>query len=175
MARRIIERENFGFIRLKLILKLGRMDKSEDSTEGFTKHSREEEILRRVNAVLAAVASNVPLSIFSNDYWRIYLKSLDPMHNPPHHLEVTRIVECAIDIAMAEFVSIVSERRAELSHGFVSLSTDFVTDATRREPFGVIIVDLIAECYDLEDGRHLFMSKDTAARCTDMLLSVSLS
>eukprot|EP00956_Cyclotella_meneghiniana_P033656 scaffold98044_cov37-Cyclotella_meneghiniana.AAC.1 len=93
------------------------------------------------------------------------------MHKPPHHLETTRIVECAIDIAMAEFTAIVADRRKELGHGFASLSTDFVTDATRREPFGVIIVDLIAECYDLEDGRQLFMSKETAARIADQLLS----
>ena len=78
-------------------------DNNEDSREGnTTKHSRKEEILRPVNSVFAAVASNIPLSILSKDYMRIYLKCLDPMHKPPHHLEVTRIVECAIDVAIAE-------------------------------------------------------------------------
>jgi hypothetical protein len=167
-ARRIVELSKPGAVRLQRILKLG---KKESGTNNC-KANRDVDMVRRVKGVMACVSSNVPLSVFTNVHFKEYLKSLDPSHSPPHHLEINRVIECLIDAGMAEFVKIVNDRRGVLGHGFASLSTDFVTDATRREAFGVILVDLIAESYEMENGQSLFMSKETAACVKDKLLSV---
>ena len=46
-----------------------------------------------------------------------------------------------------------------LNHSFLSVNTDFWTDTHRKECFGAIVADIIAEKYLLDDGRELFMSK----------------
>jgi hypothetical protein len=150
-----------------------KLDRKE-SAPGDTKHPHEEDMEKRVLGVMAAVATRVPLNVFINVYMRNYLGLLDPKHRPPHHLEINRIIEVMIDVAVAEFVKICNDRRSLLSHGFLSLSTDFVSDSVRRESFGSIIADLVAERYELVDGRVLFMSKETAARIVEELLTVSL-
>ncbi|KAL7501871.1 hypothetical protein ACHAXN_000457 [Cyclotella atomus] len=102
----------------------------------------------------------------------MYMQALDSKHRPPHHLETNRIIEVLIDGAFAEFLRIVEDRRTLLGGGFTSLSTDFVTDLVRRESFGVILTELVAEKFDLEDGRSLHMSKETAGNLSSELLSV---
>lgn len=169
VARRIVELNKPGAVRLLRILKLGK----KDSGANDNKANRDVDMVRRVKGVMACVSSNVPLSVFANVHFKGYLKSLDPSHSPPHHLEVNPVIECLIDAGMAEFVKIVKDCRQVLGHGFASLSTDFVTDATRREAFGVILVDLVAESYEMENGQSLHMSKETAAGAKDKLLSVS--
>jgi hypothetical protein len=141
-------------------------------TDPVDKHSQEEDILRQVLAVMAAISSKIPLSVFSNVYFRNYARSLDPKHRPPHNLAINRIIEVLIDGMVLEFVRIVDEHRKLLRQGFISLSTDFATDPNRRQSFGVVLLDLVAEKYDLNDGRTLFMSRETAKKCKD-LLSVS--
>jgi hypothetical protein len=129
---------------------------------------------KRVLGVMAAVATRVPLNVFSNIYMRNYLGLLDPKHRPPHHLEINRIIEVMIDCGFSEFVKIVEEQRTLLRHGFISLSSDFVTDSVRRESYGCVIADLVANKFEMADGRVLFMSRDTAARIFEELLTVSL-
>jgi hypothetical protein len=72
------------------------------------------------------------------------------------------------------FVKIGEEQRTLLCHGFISLSSDFVTDSVRRESYGCVIADLVANKFEMADGRVLFMSRDTAARIVEELLTVSL-
>jgi hypothetical protein len=144
-----------------------------DTTTAAAKHPREEDMVKRVLGVMAAVSSRVPLSVFSNSYFRMYTQALDSKHRPPHHLETNRIIKVLIDGAFAEFLRIVEDRRTLLGGGFTSLSTDFVTDSVRRESFGVILTELVAEKFDLEDGRSLHMSKETAGNLSSELLSVS--
>jgi hypothetical protein len=142
---------------------------------GNKKYSRNEDIVRRVLAVIALVSSNIPLSVFQNDHMKIYLNSLDPKHQLPHHLEINRILEVMADYAMKELAAIIAEQREVLREGFISLSTDFVSDPVRKEAFGVIMLDLVAKKYRLNDGRTLFMSNATKIRNQKILASVSLS
>ena len=51
------------------------------------------------------------------------------------------------------------ESQGVLSHSFLSVNTDIWTDTHRKECFGAIVADIIAEKYMLDDGRELFMSK----------------
>ena len=60
-------------------------------------------MIRRVNAIIAAVGSMNTLPVFDNVFMQKYLKGLDPKHNPPHRLERIRLVEVLIDGAMMKF------------------------------------------------------------------------
>ena len=51
------------------------------------KNTREEDMINCVMAVLAAVGSKVPLSIFDNYYIKLYLRQLNPKHRSQHRLE----------------------------------------------------------------------------------------
>jgi hypothetical protein len=55
-----------------------------------------------VMAVMAAVGSNVPLSIFDNVMFKNYLWHFDSKHRAPYCLERTRIIEVLMDDAMQE-------------------------------------------------------------------------
>ena len=64
---------------------------------------------------------------------------------------------------MLEIKRILTERRNDLYHAFVSGSIDFYTDSHRKECFGAFVIDLVAEKYQLANGSTLFMSRQTKA------------
>ena len=156
-----------GAVRLSCILRLAKKEVD------VTTVSREEDMVKRVNAVMAIISSKVALSVLNDEYFVLYAKSLDPKHKIPHHLEVQRITEVMIDVGMTEVTKIVADRRKVLGQDFASLTTDFVTDSNRHESYGVILMELVAEWYELEDGRVLAMSRETAERIASLLLTVS--
>lgn len=178
VARVIQDKKMPGHVRIQRIFQfVGKADR--DGVGGTKlaakKYSRDEDMVRRVLAVMAIVSSKTPLAVFSNVDLKNYVASLDPKHKLPHHLETNRIIECMIDYAAAEMTRIIAERRKDLTSGFLSVSTDFVTDPSRKESFGVILLDIIAFKYRLNDGRTLFMSKETAKRVKEVLASVCIS
>ena len=72
-----------------------------------------------------------------------------------------------IDYSMLELKQILYERRDELGEAFASINIDFYTDSHRKECFGVIILDILAEMYAIKIGNkmtNLFMSRKTKAR-----------
>ena len=116
-----------------------------------------------VMAVVAILGSNMPLSIFDNAMLQAYLRSLNSKHRTPHQLEQNRIIEVLIDCEMKELSCILSNCRAELREGFVSASADFWMDSRRKEQFGALVIDLVAEQYMVKGlGMYMFMSKETA-------------
>jgi len=66
-----------------------------------------------------------------------------------------------MDGVMLEFTKILDKCRKELVEGYISATTDFWTDSHRREQFGALVADVTAEKYEFEDGRNLFMSRQT--------------
>jgi hypothetical protein len=162
-ARYIISKGSAGSMRLKYLLSLsGKALVSTADADG-TKYARGEDMTNRVVAVMAAVGSNIPLSIFDNVMFKNYLRRLDSKHRTPYRLERTRIIEVLMDGAMQELSRIIKERRDVLEEGFVSASTDFWTDSHRRQQFGALIINMIAEKYFVEDTEQwLFMSHETA-------------
>ncbi len=50
---------------------------------------------------------------------------------------------------------------------------DFVTDASHCKAFGVVLLDCVAEKWELSDVRNLFMSRDNSCKIENKLLSVS--
>ena len=172
VARKLVEDAVPGYLRIKYVLQQdGKLDVAGGNTVAVSIYSVEEDILRLVLFVMAAVASKIPLSVFKNVYFRGYLQSLDPKHSPPDNLKINRIIEVLIDAGVLEFVKICNDRRKLLRHGFISSTTDFVTDPHRKESFGVLLLDLVAEKYELRDGRTLFMSRETAKKINDLLLT----
>lgn len=137
------------------------------------KRTRDLDMHKRVLGVLAVAAGMLPVTIFWNQILKDHLASLDPLHRPLHSLEVNRIIEVAIDRCFLEFAKICEDRRNAVHHGFMSLTTEFVTDSTRKKSFGVIVLDLTADCYEFVDGRRLFMSKESAKWVTNKLIDVS--
>jgi hypothetical protein len=170
VTRAVIKSMAPGFTRLKHIFKLSGKGIGLGSDDGL-KYRREEDMTNRVLAVMAAICSKFPLSVYDNEVMRWHLNELNPKHRPPHRLERNRITEVMIDFVMREMKQIMEERRGVLSHSFLSVNTDFWTDSHRKECFGAIVSDIIAEKYMLDDGRELFMSKKTAKGVGDQVLS----
>lgn len=89
-----------GYLRIQSIFTHNGKAMYSTSDHDGTKNTKAEDMPLRVRAVMAAVGSKVPLSIFDNQILRQYLSALNDRHTPPHRLERTRIVEVMIDYAM---------------------------------------------------------------------------
>ncbi len=98
-----------------------------------TKFTREEDMKNRVLAVLAAIATKTPLSIFDNLHMKRYTQCLNSKHHPPYELERNRIVEVIIDYVSSEIAKILEERRLELGEGFVLVATDFLDGSSSSQ------------------------------------------
>jgi hypothetical protein len=48
-----------------------------------------------------------------------------------------------------------------LGPGFMCGSIDFWTDGHRKESYGALVMDMLAEQYDMENGQSLFMRQET--------------
>ena len=53
------------------------------------------------------------------------------------------------------------DAREEMQDGFTPGSIDFWTDSHRKEQFGAFVINLVAECYAMENGQDFFMSRQT--------------
>ena len=176
MSKAYIKKKLPDYVRLQRIRVLNGMDggAEEDEASGAVKRPREDDMLRRVIFAFFIFHSKIPLSSAQNPFLKQYIKQLDPLTRLPHHLELNRIAEVAIDGVYLELSRIVKERREVVEKGFVSLATDFWTNSTKKKSFGVLMLDLIAEFYDFVDGQRLFMSRETAKNVGNLLLSVSV-
>ncbi|KAL7541905.1 hypothetical protein ACHAXR_011364, partial [Thalassiosira sp. AJA248-18] len=155
-ARVIIDKEHTGSERLRLIFQHGK--KPMDAFGEIAVHPREVDMVNRVKAVRALAASLQPLSLFDGIDMRDYIRSLDPKHTPPHRLERLCLLMVFIDGAMMEFARIIEDARDDMDNGFMSALIDFWTDSTRREQYGVLVVNVVAERYAMDSGKELFMS-----------------
>ena len=167
-ARTIVRNNLPGAPRCAYILKMAKKDLNPSEA----KHARADDTLKQVHGVLAVVASRSPLAVLDNAYMRLYLKALDPKHKPPHHLAINRMIEVATDLAMQELVRMMEDSAKDVDKAFMCISQDFVTDPNFRKSFGVIMADFVAEKYVMEDGRELFMSRETAEFNSGLLLTV---
>jgi len=170
VARSIIASNKPGSKRLSHIMQLLGKTSAVSYDEIAGKYPRELDMVNRVAAVKAAVASKTPLSFFDNPHVREYLRKLDPKHSPPYRLERTHILEVMMNAAMNELVQMLTERREQLHEGFVSGTIDFWTNSHRREQYGSFVIDFSAEKYEFENGTALFMSKKTKEGIRDGLL-----
>ncbi len=117
----------------------------------------------RVMAVMAGVSSNMPLNVFDTTMFKQYLRHLDSKCRSPYRLKRTQIIKVLMDGAMLELSRIITNHHKALNEGFVSASTDFWTDSHRKEHFGALVINMIAEKYFVDElDLLLFMSRETA-------------
>ena len=136
VVRKLVDDIVPGYLRLKYILQQdGKLGTTSENNVVVPKYSLEEDILRQVLAVTAGVATKILPLVFRNAYFRNYTESLDLKHRPPDYLKTNRISEVLVDAAVLEFVRICNDRRKQLRHGFISATTDFVTDPHRKQSF----------------------------------------
>lgn len=169
IADSINKRSLPGCVRLRFIVDLQNKKIGKGPTaDGELKYTRNDDMINRVMAVLGAVGSKQPLSIFDNKHMRAYIQRLNPRHQPPYRLERVRIVEVLIDYVALEISRIVKERRSVLGEAFASGSIDFWTDKHRRETYGAFVMDFLAPRYEISVGNgismNLFMSNETKNR-----------
>lgn len=174
-SRVIIEKKLRGYERLRFLLDKAKKAISSTADHDGTRYTRDEDMVYRVLAVLAAIGSKTPLSIFDNRFMKNYTSALNSKHRTPYPLERNRIVIVVIDYVMSEFTKILCERREELGDAFISATTDFWSDPHRKEQYGALAADLIAHMYMFADTGHwYFMSKETAERLGKKLVSCSV-
>lgn len=90
-----------------------------------------------------------------------FFSSLDKMHIPPQRIAFMRIVRLLDKAVFREYKSIVSDNFLLYGKNFVSTNSDFYTNSERRESFGCVVSNMLAQRYKFIDGRHLFMSVKT--------------
>ena len=163
-AYHIIQNKMNGHERLDKIVQLSNKKASASVADinGVKSYCRDDDMELRIVGVLALISSMAPLSLFDDSMMKEYLYSLNPQHRPPHRLERIRITEVVMDLMAQEFSDILEERREELSESFLCGTTDMWTDSHRKEQFGALVINIIANKYRLNNGKELFMSKKTA-------------
>jgi hypothetical protein len=167
----VIKSKKSGWQRIQFILDMNGKAAVSTADHDGTKFTREEDTENRVLAVLAAIATKTPLSIFDNLHMKRYTHRLNSKHCPPYGLERNHIVEVIIDYVSSEIAKILEERHLELGEGFVLAATDFWTIPHHREQFGALVIDLIARSYFVDSlGNYMFMSKQTAERLGNVSL-----
>jgi hypothetical protein len=157
--------KSVGCAQLKYLLSIDGKALSTTADADGTKYTQEEDMSNHVMAVMAGVSSNMPLNVFDTAMFKQYLPCLDSKHRSPYHLKRTRIIEVLMDGAMLELSRIITDHHKALDEGFVSASTDFWTDSHRKEQFGALVINMIAEKYFVDElDMWLFMSRETAKR-----------
>ncbi len=93
----------------------------------------------------------MPLNVFDTAMFKQYLHHLDSKHSSPYCLKRTRIIDVLMDGAMLELSRIMTDCHKALDEGFVSASTDFWTDSHKKEQFGALVINTIAEKYFVDE------------------------
>ena len=110
---------------------------------------RDKHIWLRVKAFLALVGSKSALSIFDNPFMQYHIRYLNPRHSILHYLEHNQIMEVLLVCCMQELKEILKERHSKLGNNFVSASINFWTNPHRKEQFGALIINFLADKYSV--------------------------
>ena len=77
--------------------------KAVESTSTYVCYAIKEDMIHRLNAIIAAVGSMNTLSVFGNVFMQEYLNGIDPKHKTPYRIERILLVEVLIDGGLMEF------------------------------------------------------------------------
>ena len=92
---------------------------------------------------------------------KLFFQTLNPMHNPPQNLPFMRIVRLLDQAVDREYRRLVNDNVEWLGTQFASTNSDFYQCPERRESYGCIVANMCAVRYRFNDGRWLFVSKQT--------------
>jgi hypothetical protein len=76
-----------------------------------------------------------------------FFQSLDPSHVPPHRVAFMRIVRLLEAAIFREFHRIVNDNALLYGSDFVSTNSDFYTNKERRESYGCLVANMMAQQY----------------------------
>jgi hypothetical protein len=108
-----------------------------------------------------AIESNGAAVSLQGLFAKRFYQCLDPKHRPPQNIGFMRIVRLLDRAVDREFLRLIADAVLELYTDFCSTSSDFYTNAERRESFGCIVANMISNRYTLEGGRQVFISSKT--------------
>ena len=115
----------------------------------------------QVKAVLFAIESNVAAIALHGTMAKLFFQGLCPQHAPPQNLPFMRIVRL-LDLAVdREYRRLINDNVEWLGTQFASTNSDFYQCPERREAYGCIVANMCGMKYIFNDGRSLFVSKQT--------------
>jgi hypothetical protein len=79
-----------------------------------------------------------------------FFRTLDPSHMPPYRLAFVRIIRLLEQAVFREYHRIVSDNVLLYGGDFVSTNSDFYTNKERRESFGCLVSNMLAQRYVFE-------------------------
>ena len=105
--------------------------------------------LQVMSAMFCIEANCATVSLHGNLALRFF-RSLDPSYSPPNRLAFMRIVRLLDQAVMREYRRIISDNAILYGSNFVSSNSDFYTNKERRESFGCLVANTLAQQYVFE-------------------------
>jgi hypothetical protein len=84
-----------------------------------------------------------------------------------------RILRILDEAFLMEYRRIVADNILLYGKNFASTNSDFYTNSERRESFGCLVANMLAQRYVLKDGRRVFMSNKTFKDSEKTLVAIS--
>lgn len=95
------------------------------------------------------IEANCSTSSLMGTYAIRFFQLLDPAHVPPHRVAFMRLTRLLEQAVFREYHRIVSDNAQLYGADFVSTNSDFYTNKERRESYGCIIANMLAQQYVL--------------------------
>jgi hypothetical protein len=95
------------------------------------------------------IEANCATSAIQGRHALRFFQSLDPYHIPPHRLAFMRIVRLLEQAVYREYHRIVTDNALLYGSNFASSNSDFYTNKERRESYGCLVANMLAQRYVL--------------------------
>jgi hypothetical protein len=114
-----------------------------------------------VKAVLFSVEASLAAICLQGQFAKSFFGYLDARHRPPQNVAYMRMVRLIELAFFREYARLIEDNVLWLGSSFAATNSDFYRNPERRESYGCIVANMSALRYQFEDGRKLFMSKQT--------------
>jgi hAT family C-terminal dimerisation region len=128
-------------------------------------------LFSQVKAVLFTIETGGAAISLQGVFAKRFFQHLHPQHNPPHNLMYMRMVRLLELAFLREYRRLIDDNVLWLGSNFASTNSDFYRNPERRESYGCIVATMAALRYTFNDGRKIFVSKQTLNEGVSNLLS----
>ena len=104
-------------------------------------------MLPQVRCTLFCIESNSAMASLEGRYAVRFFQLLDPLHVPPQRVPFLRILRLLEEAVFREYRRIVNDNVQLYGADFASTNSDFFTSKERRETFGCIVGNMLAQRY----------------------------
>jgi hypothetical protein len=112
----------------------------------------------KVRATLICTESNCATVCLLGTNAIRFFKLLQPSHVPPHRIAFMRITELLEKAVFREYHRIVADNALLYGTKFASTNSDFYTKKERRESYGCLVANMMAQQYIFKVSHHLLFS-----------------